>query len=193
SPVECRPFTNVPSRSIRARAGAPMRVMMRMLATTYGLSVISTPQRDSGESIGPMQYGITYIVRPCMQPSNSASILAWARAGVVALRGADEGQVLDPRHVIRVGAVQPAARVGLVVEADQRAVGLHAGDQGRVFGVAAVAPVDRVGAGQRRHLRHPGVERGEGTAGGAGRENVGDCIHGLDLRRWILGNARRRR
>ncbi len=37
SPIECRPLTNVPSRSMRASAGAPMRVMMRMLATTYGL------------------------------------------------------------------------------------------------------------------------------------------------------------
>ncbi len=55
SPMECRPLTNVPSRSMRACAAAPMRVMMRMLATTYGLSVISTPQRESGESIGPMQ------------------------------------------------------------------------------------------------------------------------------------------
>ena len=36
SPIECRPRTNVPSRSMRASAGAPMRVMMRMLATTYG-------------------------------------------------------------------------------------------------------------------------------------------------------------
>ena len=60
-----------------------MRVMMRMLATTYGQSVISTPQRDSGESIGPMQYGITYRVRPCMQPSNSASICAWPSAGAI--------------------------------------------------------------------------------------------------------------
>ena len=40
---------------MRASAAAPMRVMIRMLATTYGESVISTPQRDSGESIGPMQ------------------------------------------------------------------------------------------------------------------------------------------
>ena len=46
-----------------------MRVMMRMLTTTYGESVISTPQRASGESIGPMQYGTTYIVRPFIQPA----------------------------------------------------------------------------------------------------------------------------
>ena len=44
-----------PSRSMRASASAPMRVINRMLATTYGESVISTPQRASGESIGPMQ------------------------------------------------------------------------------------------------------------------------------------------
>jgi hypothetical protein len=31
------------SLSMRASAWLPMRVMMRMLATTYGLSVISTP------------------------------------------------------------------------------------------------------------------------------------------------------
>ena len=67
---------------MRSSAAAPMRVMMRILATTYALSVISTPQRDSGESIGPMQYGITYIVRPFMQPANSASIFACASAGV---------------------------------------------------------------------------------------------------------------
>src|SRR4249919_330536 len=83
SPIECRPRTKEPSRSMRASAAAPMRVMMRMLATTYGESVISTPQRDSGESIGPMQYGMTYIVRPRMQPSNNASILACASEGAI--------------------------------------------------------------------------------------------------------------
>ncbi|CAM5238941.1 hypothetical protein RLIN73S_03232 [Rhodanobacter lindaniclasticus] len=83
SPLECKPLTNVPSRSMRASAAAPMRVMIFMLATTYGLSEISTPQRDSGELIGPMQYGITYIVRPSMQPSNSASIFACAAAGSI--------------------------------------------------------------------------------------------------------------
>jgi hypothetical protein len=40
---------------MRLSAGAPMRVMIRMLATTYGESVISTPQRYNGESIGPLQ------------------------------------------------------------------------------------------------------------------------------------------
>ncbi len=55
SPVECIPFTKVPSFSILFKAGVPMRAINFMLATTYGLSVISTPLRDRGESIGPMQ------------------------------------------------------------------------------------------------------------------------------------------
>ena len=36
SPIECRPFTNVPSRAMRSSAGAPMRVMMRMLSDDVG-------------------------------------------------------------------------------------------------------------------------------------------------------------
>jgi hypothetical protein len=40
---------------MRSNAADPTRVMSFMLATTYALSVISTPQREYGESIGPMQ------------------------------------------------------------------------------------------------------------------------------------------
>jgi hypothetical protein len=41
-----------------------MRVIMRMLATTNGESVICTPIDDSFEPSGPMLNGTTYIVRP---------------------------------------------------------------------------------------------------------------------------------
>jgi len=57
--------------SISAKTGAPMRAMMRMLTTTYGESVSSTPMPDKGEPTGPMLNGSTYIVRPRMQPLNS--------------------------------------------------------------------------------------------------------------------------
>jgi hypothetical protein len=50
----------------------PMRVMMRMLTATYGLSLSSTPMCAIGEPSGPMLNGTTYIVRPRMQPLNSA-------------------------------------------------------------------------------------------------------------------------
>ncbi len=68
-------------------------------------------------------------------------------AGVVAVTGAHEGKVLDARDVVWVGAVQPAVGMGPRIERMQRAVGLHLFDQRRVLGVAAIAPVDRIGLG----------------------------------------------
>src|SRR5437867_9842183 len=85
SPSEWSPGTNsleVPSRSM---ATLPMRDMMRMFATTYGLSVTSTPALLIGESTGPMMYGTTYIVRPRMAPSNSAPTLYLAALGFIQL------------------------------------------------------------------------------------------------------------
>ena len=58
-----------------------MRVMMRMLTTTYGESVSSTPMCAICEPSGPMLYGITYIVRPRMQPSKSLPSFARISAG----------------------------------------------------------------------------------------------------------------
>ena len=54
SPSEWSPFTNVPFGPSCSSAARPMRVMMRMLATTYGLSVISTPTFEIAEPSGPM-------------------------------------------------------------------------------------------------------------------------------------------
>ena len=48
-----------------------MRVMSRMLTTTYGESLSSTPYCASAEPSGPMQNGMTYIVRPRMLPANT--------------------------------------------------------------------------------------------------------------------------
>jgi len=55
SPRECRPFTKSSRAPSCFMAAAPMRVMMRMLATTYGLSVSSTPTLLKGEPIGPIR------------------------------------------------------------------------------------------------------------------------------------------
>ena len=73
---------------------------------------------EMGEPIGPMQNGTTYIVRPRMQPSNSARRRAFISRGSTQLLvgpasslriAADEGAVLDPRHVRGIGAGQEAA------------------------------------------------------------------------------------
>jgi hypothetical protein len=53
-----------------------MRVMMRMFATTYGLSEISTPICEIGPPIGPIENGITYIVRPRIAPANKLRSVA---------------------------------------------------------------------------------------------------------------------
>src|SRR6476659_2929763 len=47
---------------------SPMRVIMRMFTTTYSESVICTPYLENLDPVGPMQKGITYKVRPLMQP-----------------------------------------------------------------------------------------------------------------------------
>src|SRR5438093_1449955 len=62
-----------------------MRVMRRMLAATYGLSVTSIPTRLKGEPSGPITYGTTYIVRPFITPSKSGPTRARASEGAIQL------------------------------------------------------------------------------------------------------------
>src|ERR1700733_1516328 len=62
-----------------------MRVMMRMLRTTYELSVSSTPILLIAEPTGPITYGTTYIVRPFIEPSKSLPSLAYASSGAIQL------------------------------------------------------------------------------------------------------------
>ena len=69
APTECRPGTKSASVARTGRSAlAPSRVMMCIEATTYGESVISTPSIGSSALSGPMQYGMTYIVRPRIEP-----------------------------------------------------------------------------------------------------------------------------
>jgi hypothetical protein len=62
-----------------------MRVMMRMLVTTYGLSLNSTPICAIGEPSGPIENGTTYIVRPRIAPSNRPSSVVRISAGAIQL------------------------------------------------------------------------------------------------------------
>jgi len=56
-PTEWMAGTKSPLRTISSRAALPMRVMIRMLTTTYGESVISIPSRPIGEPTGPSRTG----------------------------------------------------------------------------------------------------------------------------------------
>ena len=77
------------------------------------------------------------------------------RAGLVALRSADEGEMLDPRDVVGIGAVQVTIWVGVRVQADQIAVFEHQFDQTPVFFVGAVTPVDPIGFSLRGNVFYP--------------------------------------
>ena len=55
--------------------------MIRMDATTYSESVISTPSIGFSAVVGPMQNGMTYMVRPRMHPRYSSVITAFISAG----------------------------------------------------------------------------------------------------------------
>ena len=57
--------------------------MMFMLTTTYGESVTSMPYWVIGLPIGPIANGMTYIVRPFMQPLYDFSICFFIWSGSI--------------------------------------------------------------------------------------------------------------
>src|SRR3954469_7968448 len=87
APTECTAGTNLspagPSNS--GSTDAPIRVMIFIETTTYSESVISTPRNGSSASIGPMQNGMTYMVRPRMHPRYSSVITAFISPGSIQL------------------------------------------------------------------------------------------------------------
>ena len=68
TPTECRQRTKSLRSPSSASTASPMRVITRMLTTTYGESVSWTPIWEIGEPSGPMENGMTYIVRPRIDP-----------------------------------------------------------------------------------------------------------------------------
>ena len=166
APTECTQGTNGPSLPSTSYTARPMRVMMRMLTATYGLSESSTPICAIGLPIGPIENGTTYIVRPRMQPSNRPFERARAsragatpvvrRAGVVLALAADERAVLDARDVGRIRAREVAARALRRIERDEACPPRPSRAHRRSYSaVAAVAPDDALGLGEARRSRGP--------------------------------------
>ena len=138
--------------------------MIFMLTATYGESEISTPIWAIGEPSGPMLNGITYIVRPRIEPLNRPAEdrlhlgrihPVVGRAGVLAGSAADVGAILDPGHIAGVGPGQEAVGTQLFVQLDERAGIDHLLCQLVVFLVGAVAPVHLVRFAQLGHLGDP--------------------------------------
>ncbi len=76
-------------------------------------------------------------------------------AGVVLLRAADEGAILDARDVARVGAAEVRVRPLLLVQADEGAALDHLGAEAVVLLLGAVAPVHGVRLAELDHLVDP--------------------------------------
>ena len=56
-----------------------------MFITTYGLSVSSTPILEMGEPIGPIEKGITYMVRPFIHPLYKSVMVFFSSTGSIQL------------------------------------------------------------------------------------------------------------
>ena len=85
-PTECRAGTNgASSSSIRRSTWLPMRAITRMRAVTYAESVISTPNIGFSASRWPITNGMTYIVRPVMQPAYSPRMRSFISSGSIQL------------------------------------------------------------------------------------------------------------
>src|SRR5690349_1788387 len=81
APTVCKHLTKSLCGPSTSRTFVPTRVMMCMLTTTYSESVISMPMWEIDEPSGPMQKGITYMVRPRIEPSSRRFMVAFMSLG----------------------------------------------------------------------------------------------------------------
>ena len=107
-----------PCPSPRSTA-VPIRVMMCIDATTYAESVISTPNIGCSASSGPMQNGMTYIVRPRMQPRYSSVISRFISPGSIQLlvgpasaSSTEQMKVRSSTRATSVGSVRAQNELG---------------------------------------------------------------------------------
>jgi hypothetical protein len=135
-----------------------MRVISFMLAATYALSVISTPQREVGDHVHRASAHAAVEQRFHLAPRVRRGHPQVVRPGILLLFRADEGQVLDARHVRRMRPVQVAARERGLVELEQGAGGLHLPDELAILVLGAVAPVHTIRAGEARDFIDPGAQ-----------------------------------
>jgi hypothetical protein len=70
------------------------------------------------------------------------------RAGVAAVGGAHESQVLDPRHIGRIGAVQEAPREIGLIEWQQSPRCDQLTLDGSALNFTSIAPMDFIGLGE---------------------------------------------
>ena len=101
-------------------------------------------------------------------------------AGIILVVRADEGAVLDARHVAGVGAAEIGTGTQLLVQLDHGAAGDHHLAQGIVFLLGTVADVDAGRTAQPRHLVDPRQQFG--VHGGPARNTALGHFHPTPLK-----------
>src|SRR6476620_5924270 len=122
APTESIAATNGRSSPIASRTWLPMRAITRMETTTYSESVSSTPNIGFSASTGPMQNGMTYIVRPRMHPRYSSVMTAFISPGSIQLL---------------VGPASASSTEQMKVRSSTRATSLGSDAQWDEFGLAS--------------------------------------------------------
>src|SRR5680860_1467103 len=86
APTEWRAGTNLAlTSSIRRSTLVPIRAITVIDATTYAESVISTPNIGLSASMWPITKGMTYIVRPCIDPRYRSRMTTFLSSGAIQL------------------------------------------------------------------------------------------------------------
>src|SRR4051795_4854483 len=122
APRECMAGTNGRSEPIASRMREPMRAITRIETTTYSESVSSTPNIGFSASTGPMQNGMTYIVRPRIEPRYSSVMIDFISAGSIQLL---------------VGPASASSTEQMKVRSSTRATSLGSEAQWKEFGLGS--------------------------------------------------------
>src|ERR1700712_5153873 len=165
APSECIAGTKGRSVPIASRMVLPMRAITRIETTTYSESVSSTPNIGFSASTGPMQNGMTYIVRPRMHPRYSSVMTDFISAGSIQLlvgpASASSTEQMKVRSSTRATSRGSEAHQNEFGFASRR----RKGREPLPLLVAAVHPDHLVRGRQLCHLLHPCQQSGMGGGG----------------------------
>ena len=162
-----------------------MRAMTRIETTTYSESVSSTPNIGFSASTGPMQNGMTYIVRPRMHPRYSSVMTDFISAGSIQLlvgpasaSSTEQMKVRSSTRATSRGSEAHQKELGLASRRRKVPASTSLLGEPLPLLVAAVDPDHLVRGRQLGHLPHPRQQagvRGRGvveTGGGHGSHGV---------------------
>ena len=164
SPIECRPLTKVPSRAMRSSAA--LAHARHELHVEHHVGAVGDFDAAAREGRIDRAHAVRHDVhRAALHAAGKQGIHLFVRfvrghpmlfgSRVFPALGADERDMLDPRHVGWIGTVEITSWKAFLIERQQFLLGYQLALHGLELRVAAVAPMDPVGLGQPRHLVDP--------------------------------------